>query len=124
MKNSRNADQMLDRSLEEIRSRQLPNHEVEAIASRVWSTLAEADPSSSPEVDELRPIRSCDDYQALIPALLDGTLSKSRRLLIESHTRECLLCRKALNAARNGEKESVTRSASRSSWEMRTTAPA
>ncbi len=111
MRNPRNTDQALDAALRQIRSRELSDEEVEAIASRVWAKLADADPASSPDVDELRPIRSCEDYQALIPALLDGTLSKSRRLLIESHTRECLLCRKALNSARKGEPESVGRSA-------------
>lgn len=105
MKNRRNVDQMLDRAAEQIRSRQLPDEEVEAISARVWTKLAEADPVASADVDELRPIRSCDDYQALLPAFLDGTLSKSRRTLVEGHTRECLLCRKALNAARKGESE-------------------
>ena len=101
----RQADQLLDRATEQIRARQLPEQEVEAISARVWDKVTEADAAVVPEVDELRPIRSCDDYQALLPAFIEGALPRSRQLLVESHTRECLLCRKALKAARDGRTE-------------------
>jgi ferric-dicitrate binding protein FerR (iron transport regulator) len=112
MRKHRNLDEIVERSLEQIRTQRLPEQEVEAIAERVWSRLAAADPSRAGEVGEPGPIRGCDDYQALIPFLLDGTLSKSRRLLLESHSRECLTCRKALTAARRGEQDALVASPS------------
>ncbi len=102
MKKSHEFDQIIDRAAEQIRSSRIPQQEADAIAVRVWSRLQAADPAAGNEVDESRPIRGCDDYQQLIPGFLAGTLSKSRYLLVESHTRECLPCRKVLNVAREG----------------------
>lgn len=110
MKNRSGSEEILDRTAEQIRAGSLPDAEVEAMAARVWSRLAEADPAAAVEVDEEKPIRSCDDYQALIPAFVAGSLSASRRLLVESHTRECVPCRKALKEARNGSSQTAPRS--------------
>jgi ferric-dicitrate binding protein FerR (iron transport regulator) len=110
MTNRQKPDEVLDRAVEQIRAGALPQEQVDAIAARVWARLAESDASNAPEVDEEKPIRSCEDYQELIPAFVAGSLSKSRRLLVESHTRECLPCRKALKAARTGVEESVSHS--------------
>lgn len=52
-------------------------------------------------------IQSCDDYCGLIPAYMQRTLSDSRRMLLDDHIRECILCRKALDAARTGGKPKV-----------------
>src|SRR5258708_30964755 len=48
-------------------------------------------------------IRGCDDYQSLIPAYLQKTLSDARRMLLEAHSRECVACRKAMERARSGD---------------------
>jgi len=80
------------------------------MAARVWSRLAEADPAAAVEVDEEKPIRSCDDYQRLIPAFVAGSLSTSRRLLVESHSRECVPCRKVLKETRSGSRPATPRS--------------
>lgn len=39
-------------------------------------------------------IRGCEDFQSLIPAYLQRTLSDSRRMLLEDHIRECIPCRR------------------------------
>ena len=91
----------IDRAVEQIRNHRLPADEVEEMSRRVWSRVTRRD-GAAMTVDDLGPIRGCADYQALIPALLDETLSRSRRLLLESHLRECVPCRKALHAARRG----------------------
>ncbi len=44
----------------------------------------------------------CADYQARMPALVAGTLPEAQRLLVEDHTRECIPCRRHLQAVRAG----------------------
>lgn len=47
-------------------------------------------------------LTSCADYQARMPALVAGTLPEAQRLLVEDHTRECIPCRRHLQAVRAG----------------------
>jgi hypothetical protein len=54
-------------------------------------------------------IRGCADYQALIPAYLNRTLSAGRALLFQDHTRECINCRHALAAARESNGPTLVR---------------
>jgi len=100
----------VDRAAAAVRDEEIPREVVQAATERVWARLArEAAPAGS-EAAQLetaslpsshqRPIESCDDYQALLPAFLAGELSEARALLVEGHTRHCLVCRKALLAAR------------------------
>ena len=87
-----------------------PPAEVEAAATaRVRQALAlatagDAAGADAPDagVDANATLTSCADYQARMPALVAGTLPEAQRLLVEDHTRECIPCRKHLQAVRAG----------------------
>ncbi|GAB4119078.1 MAG: hypothetical protein Kow001_18620 [Acidobacteriota bacterium] len=86
-------EKRLDEAIEATRSEKLEPAEVAEIADRVGRVLGVGAGASGP-------LRTCDDFQALVPEFLAGTLSEARTLLFEAHTRECLPCRRALTAAR------------------------
>ena len=71
-----------------------------ALAAATADAVAVADPSDT-GVTTLT-LTSCADYQARIPALVAGTLPEAQRLLVEDHSRECIPCRKHLQAVRAG----------------------
>ena len=83
-----------------------PAADVEAAAAeRVRQALAAAAAGTeTPEasVDANSTLTSCADYQARMPALVAGTLPEAQRLLVEDHARECIPCRKHLQAVRAG----------------------
>ena len=93
-----------------------PSAAVEAAASeRVRQTLTAAaagdsagaaagtaEPVADASADTNAPLTSCADYQARMPALVAGTLPEAQRLLVEDHTRECIPCRRHLQAVRAG----------------------
>ncbi len=83
-----------------------PDAEVQAAAvARVRRALAAATAGTDRSVaagDENPTLTSCADYQARMPALVAGTLPEARCLLVEDHTRECIPCRKRLQAVRSG----------------------
>ena len=87
-----------------------PPAEVEAAATaRVRQALAAAaggdaagTDASDAGVDANETLTSCADYQARMPALVAGTLPEAQCLLVEDHTRECIPCRKHLQAVRAG----------------------
>ena len=74
----------LDRIISDIRDEQIDPAVVEQAAARVWERLAHA------------PLRSCADFQALMPDYRAGRLPEARALLVKDHTHECVACRKAL----------------------------
>ena len=88
------------KKLEEVLSRlahePIPDDALTSAAARVRAKLFGAAPAVH------APVRSCADYQALIPAYLDHSLSAGRALLLQDHTRECVVCRHALTQARAG----------------------
>jgi hypothetical protein len=90
---------MLDQVAAEIRDHQLDPEAVQAASERVWSRLTVELAGAAPD----RRLRSCEDFQALIPAYLAGTLPEARAMLISDHTRECVSCRRALIRVRHGE---------------------
>jgi ferric-dicitrate binding protein FerR (iron transport regulator) len=76
-------DPALERAISEIREEVVSDEVVAAAAARVWGRLAHA-----PEH-----IRSCADFQALIPDFRARRLPEARALLLEDHLHECVACR-------------------------------
>ena len=71
-----------------------------ALAAATANAVAAGDPSDSGATPQT--LTSCADYQSRMPALVAGTLPEAQRLLVEDHTRECIPCRKHLQAVRAG----------------------
>ena len=71
-----------------------------ALAAATADAVAVADPSDAGAPTQT--LTSCADYQARMPALVAGTLPEAQRLLVEDHSRECIPCRKHLQAVRAG----------------------
>jgi len=104
---NRELDELFRKTAEDIRNEVIDPSVVQGAADRVWAKLSsescssesmEATSSAAPTTH----IRSCSDFQSLIPAYLTGSLSDARVMLFEDHTHECVVCRKALRQARYG----------------------
>jgi hypothetical protein len=95
-------NEILDRAAAEIRSERVDQTVVESAAERVRAKLSNEQATTSAPAARVEHIRSCDDFQKLIPEYLNRTLSPARSLLLEDHTHECIPCRKALKEARYG----------------------
>jgi hypothetical protein len=102
------SDKKFDRLLSEIRNEQVDDQVISRAGERVWSSI-----TGSPVAElSLHTLRSCEDFQTLIPAYLDKTLPETRRFLFEDHVHQCVACRHAVEQARNGELQPV--------WRMKT----
>ncbi len=86
-------EKRLEEAIAAARSDRLEPAEVAGMAERVGRALGIG--SGAPAQ-----LRTCADFQALLPDFLTGALSEARALLFEAHTRECVSCRRALTAAR------------------------
>ena len=83
-------DPALERAVSEIRDEAIPDAVVEGSAARVWARLAaEHAPARAAEH-----IRSCADFQSLIPEFRAGRLPEARALLLQDHLNECVACRR------------------------------
>lgn len=99
-------DALMERGTEEVR-RDVPDDAAcEEAAARVWARLSDRLSASPGETAAADPagdtLRSCDDVRLLLPAYVAGELPEAKALLLQDHTRECLPCRRALMAAREG----------------------
>jgi len=92
---TRDPDRLLDQAAADIRDQRLDEVAERQAFDRVWRRLSAGG-------GEHRPLMSCTDFQAEIPALIAGELPQARALLVTDHTRECVACRRALMAARDG----------------------
>ena len=104
----RELNNMVDDTAGEIRNEKLDADVVAGATERVWSRLTGQQMAAQAGVAVVDQIRNCDDFQALIPAYLQGGLSAARTMLLEDHTRECVPCRKALKEARYGNQAKQT----------------
>src|SRR5215813_7054994 len=103
----RELNNIVDDVTAEIRNERLDSATVESAAQRVWTRMTGEQAAVAAGVRPVEQIRNCDDFQALIPAYLQGYLSSARTTLLEDHTRECVPCRKALKQARHGNQEAI-----------------
>ena len=93
----------LDKAIFDIAHEQVSGKQVDTAATHVRQNLfgaTTAAPDGNPNSNHR--LRNCADFEALIPAYLNKTLSAGRSLLLQDHTRECLSCRHALQNARSG----------------------
>lgn len=104
-------DEKFDRLLSTIRNEDVPEAVVTQARERVWKSIATA---AGPNPHSLR---TCEDFQSLIPRYLTKQLAPARVLLFEDHVHACVACRHALDRKRNGGLQPVWRSeAKRSTW--------
>jgi len=82
-----NFDLALEQAAAEIRGEEIPDAVVEAAARRVWTHLSET------AVQAPEHIRTCADFQALLPDFRAGRLTEARALLVQDHLHECVACR-------------------------------
>jgi FecR protein/Putative zinc-finger len=99
-------NEKFDRMLSEIRSEQLDDHVIGQAGQRVWNSITAAAPASD---FAGRTLRTCEDFQALIPGYLTKQLATARASLFEDHVHACVACRHALEHARHGELQKVWR---------------
>jgi hypothetical protein len=78
-------DPALEQAMSEIRNDAVDDAVIEAAAARVWANLS---------AHTHAPLRTCADFQALIPELKAGRLSEARTVLVRDHLHECVACRK------------------------------
>lgn len=98
-------NEKFDHLLSAIRNEQVDDKVVAQAGERVCNSLTgvpAADMSSAV-------LRSCRDFQTLIPGYLGKTLTPARFLLFEDHIHACVTCRHAVEGARQNESQVVLR---------------
>jgi len=99
-------NEKFDRLLSEIRNEQVDDRVVMQAGERVWKSIAGAAPTADLSAHTLR---SCEDFQALIPGYLGKQIAQARVMLFDDHVHACVACRHALERAREGEPQTVLR---------------
>ena len=101
MKSNKELDSILDKATAGIRSEAIDSSAAQKAGERVWARLSfETKSALQTAALPVERIESCKDFQSLIPAFLNGTLSDARELLLVDHTHECVPCRRAMKDAR------------------------
>ena len=110
-------NEKFDRLLSTIRNENVDEQVVARASDRVWKSIAETTPAltTSPHV-----LRTCKDFQSLVPDYVAKRLTPARALLFEDHVHACVACRHVLERARDGERQQVwkleTKRARASGW--------
>jgi ferric-dicitrate binding protein FerR (iron transport regulator) len=76
----------LERAMSEIREETPDAAAIEAAAARVWTKLADSLPGTH--------LRTCADFQDIIPEYRARRLSDARATLLQDHLHNCVACRK------------------------------
>jgi hypothetical protein len=95
----KNPDENLDAAIAEIRAEEMDRAAVKQAAARVWAKLEQASTSVRSRDGVLR---TCADFQALIPAYRAKRLPEAQVWLFEDHIHSCSACRSKLEVARSG----------------------
>jgi hypothetical protein len=106
------SDHKFDRLLSDIRNEHVDDQVVSRAGERVLSSLSG---SAAAELST-HMLRSCEDFQALIPAYVDKNLPAGRRMLFEDHMHQCVACRHAVEQARSGDLNAARRPARQPAW--------
>ena len=85
-----------NRLISQIRDESVGDEVIRGAASRVREAIS----SSESFPDAGHKLRSCRDFESLIPSYLASRLTPARTLLMEDHLHQCVACRHALGAAR------------------------
>jgi hypothetical protein len=80
-------DPALEQAVAEIRGEEISDAVVEAAGRRVWARLSQTAEHSHER------IRTCADFQALLPDFRAGRLPEARAMLLQDHLHECVTCR-------------------------------
>ncbi|HKZ79665.1 MAG TPA: FecR domain-containing protein [Pyrinomonadaceae bacterium] len=107
MKSNNESEAILQQTIEGIRNETVEPAVVNRAADRVWARVSAQAAAERVETAAAERIESCADFQSLIPAYLNGSLSEARSLLLVDHTHECIPCRKAMTKARQHERPAV-----------------
>jgi len=99
-------NEKFERLMSEIRNEQVDDQVVAQAGQRVWKSITGTDPAADLSTHTLR---SCEDFQALIPEYLGKRFAPARALLFEDHVHACVACRHAIEHARDGEPKQVWR---------------
>jgi hypothetical protein len=115
--NQNNPGKILDQAIDGIRQDSASAEATDGMAqasARVLQRMREEYNKvvPHPSMETVDRIESCADFRSLIPAYLTASLTPARRLLFEDHVRECVGCRKALEAARKGSSQVASAPAS------------
>ena len=105
-------NEKFDRLLSDIRNEQVDDQVVALAGERVFKSIAGAAPSAGLSAHTLR---SCEDFQALIPGYLEKRIAPARAMLFDDHVHACVACWRALESAREGGPQTVLRLAPRRS---------
>jgi len=85
-----------ERLISQIRDESVSDEVIRGARSRVREAIL----GSQSAEDAGHKLRSCRDFESLIPSYLSARLSPARTLLMEDHLHQCVACRHALEAAR------------------------
>lgn len=94
-----------DRLLSTIRNEEVNNELVKEARERVWAKMADGTAADAGP----HTLRSCEDFQALIPAYIEKRLPAARAMLVEDHLHACVNCRHALERERTGQTQTTWR---------------